>query len=255
MSWVGGKKSLRDAILARMKIRIFQIDSSKDSLNVCYASYGKTLEMSGKADPAIYRHVYGGEVLADSLDDVFAICNSDIRPLGYYGRSMSVSDVLEVCDGINKGIYFVDTASFVKLNDFDISKTDHADMMQILVLENGRVPYAAEIRHDIHAMQSVVGGYIEPVYFEPKGDAVCWCNDEFLLNGSEPNRIVGNVLIHGTCYISGDGINADGEYDSCSLTDEQIAKYSKQFLQLVIILEDTEINTEDVSENIGQSLT
>ena len=40
-----------------MKIRIFQVDSSKDSLNVCYASYGKTLEMSGKADPAIYRQV------------------------------------------------------------------------------------------------------------------------------------------------------------------------------------------------------
>ena len=45
------------------------------------------------------------------------------------------------------------------------------------------------------------------------------------------------MLIHGTCYISGDGINADGEYDSCSLTDEQIAKYSKQFSQSVIIVE------------------
>lgn len=71
-------------------------------------------------------------------------------------------------------------------------------MMKILVVENGKTPYKAEIRHDIHAMQSVVEGCIEPIYFEPKQDALVWCNDEFLLNNSEPNRMVGDCLVHGT---------------------------------------------------------
>lgn len=58
--------------------------------------------------------------------------------------------------------------------------------MKILIVENGKAPYPAEIRHDIHAMQSVVGGCIEPMHFEPKQDAIVWCNNEFLLNNSTP---------------------------------------------------------------------
>ena len=62
--------------------------------------------------------------------------------------------------------------------------------MRILVFEPLKEPYVKDIEDDIHAMQEVVGGSIEPIYFEPKQDAICWCNDEFLLNGSKPNRIL-----------------------------------------------------------------
>lgn len=114
---------------------------------------------------------------------------------------MSVSNVIEVCEGKNKGFYFCNSVGFKPI-DFDITRTDHNDMMKILVVENGKTPYKAEIRHDIHAMQSVVEGCIEPIYFEPKQDALVWCNDEFLLNNSEPNRMVGDCLVHGTFYVS-----------------------------------------------------
>ena len=66
--------------------------------------------------------------------------------------------------------------------------------MRILVFEPLKEPYVKDIEDDIHAMQEVVGGSIEPIYFEPKQDAICWCNDEFLLNGSKPNRIVEILL-------------------------------------------------------------
>ena len=69
-------------------------------------------------------------------------------------------------------------------------------------------------------MQSIVGGLIEPVYFEENGDALCWCNEEFLLNDSAPKKFIGNTLIHGTCFICGNGYNDEEEHDSCSLTDE-----------------------------------
>lgn len=83
--------------------------------------------------------------------------------------------------------------------------------MRILVFEPLKEPYVKDIEDDIHAMQEVVGGSIESIYFEPKQDAICWCNDEFLLNGSKPNRIVGNTLVHGTFYISGNCLNEYGE--------------------------------------------
>ena len=101
--------------------------------------------------------------------------------------------------------------------------------MKILVVEPEKSPYELEIEDNIGAMQKVVGGCIELIYFEKKGDAVAWCNDEFLLNGSQPNRMVGDVIVHGTFFISGNYQNEYGEWDSCSLTDEQISRYSEEF--------------------------
>ena len=123
--------------------------------------------------------------------------------------------------------------------------------MRILVFEPLKEPYVKDIEDDIHAMQEVVGGSIEPIYFEPKNNALCWCNDEFLLNGSKPNRIVGNTLVHGTFYISGNCLNEYGEWDSCSLTDDQIKKYSEMFETPIIVLEQmqaTEIEVENTPD-------
>ena len=123
--------------------------------------------------------------------------------------------------------------------------------MRILVFEPLKEPYVKDIEDDIHAMQEIVGGSIEPIYFEPKNNALCWCNDEFLLNGSKPNRIVGNTLVHGTFYISGNCLNEYGEWDSCSLTDDQIKKYSEMFETPIIVLEQmqaTEIEVENTPD-------
>ena len=103
--------------------------------------------------------------------------------------------------------------------------------MKILVIEPEKAPYEKEIGDDIHDMQAIVGGCIEPIYFEPKQDALVWCNDEFLLNGSKPNRMVCECLVHGTFFISGNYCNECGEWDSCSLTDEQIRQYSEEFAE------------------------
>ena len=108
--------------------------------------------------------------------------------------------------------------------------------MRILVFEPLKEPYVKDIEDDIQAMQEVVGESIEPIYFEQTNNALCWCNDEFLLNGSKPNRIVGNTLVHGTFYISGNCLNEYGEWDSCSLTDEQIEKYKEQFSHMIVDL-------------------
>lgn len=123
--------------------------------------------------------------------------------------------------------------------------------MKILVFEPMKKPYVKDIKDNIHAMQEIVGGSIEPIYFEPKQDAIVWCNDEFLLNGSEPNRIVGATLVHGTFYISGNYQNEYGEWNSCSLTDDQIKKYSEMFETPIIVLEQiqaTEIEVENTPD-------
>lgn len=77
-------------------------------------------------------------------------------------------------------------------------------------------------------MQSVVGGRFEAIYFEPLNDAVALCNEEYLFYDYEPNRVIGGSLVRGTAFISGNTFTGEG-WDSCSLTDEQISKYSKMF--------------------------
>mgnify|MGYP001125736153 CR=1 FL=1 len=103
--------------------------------------------------------------------------------------------------------------------------------MKILVVEPEKAPYEREISDDLHEMQEVVGGFIEPIYFERKNDALVFCNEEFLLNGSQPNRMVGNVLVHGTFFVVGNRETEYGEEESCSLTNEQISRYTKEFAE------------------------
>ena len=105
--------------------------------------------------------------------------------------------------------------------------------MKILVVEPEKAPYEREISDDLHEMQEGVGGLIEPIYFEPKNDALVFCNEEFLLNGSQPNRMVGDVLVHGTFFVVGNRETEYGEQESCSLTDEQISRYSEEFAKTI----------------------
>lgn len=108
--------------------------------------------------------------------------------------------------------------------------------MKILVVEPEKKPYSREISDDVHEMQEVVGGLIEPIRFEPKNDAIVFCNEEFLLNGSRPNRLVGGVMVHGTFFVVGNAFNEYGEEISVSLTDEQIEKYSEKFESPMYVL-------------------
>lgn len=114
--------------------------------------------------------------------------------------------------------------------------------MRILVIENDKEPYEMEINKDIQSMHEIVGGLIEPIYFDPTNKAIAWCNEEFLMNGSEPNRMVGECLVHGTFFISENCRNEHGEWDSCSLTDEQIRQYSEEFAEPI----------QDVSQELQQ---
>ena len=131
--------------------------------------------------------------------------------------------------------------------------------MKVLVMEPTKTPYVKEISHDLHEMQEIVGGYIEPIYFGEKEDAIVYCNDEFLLHDYAPNRFVGEILVHGTFFVVGNTQNDEGEWESCSLTDEQVEKYMQQFWGYLVPIhkfaqqDEKEIEECDESEDIGLS--
>lgn len=232
------KNRLEQLTAPRMRIRVFQIDDSLDTNDHMFMSYENVMKKGG-VDPHIYRQVYGGVVSCSDIEGVFALCNS-AHPPGYYGHSLSVSDVVEICDGENPGFYFCDNVGFQKI-PFDIERTDHMEMLNVLIIETGKEPYEAEIRDELEAKQSVVGGLIEPVYFDSTEKALIYCDEEFLLKDYEPNRKVGDLIIHGTFMIVGNGENNEGEGIEVSMTDQQIDKYSEMFRQPLIYMTNEEL--------------
>ena len=95
--------------------------------------------------------------------------------------------------------------------------------MRILKVEPGEVPYVKDMADGLEAIQQEVQGLFQPVYMED-GVLLC-CNDEGKLNGMAPNRRLEDDIICGPFFLVGD----DLEGGLCSLTDEQVARYTELF--------------------------
>ena len=206
-----------------MKIRIYQIEHELDKNGVRYESYEKTFKYADKINPSIYRQGYGGEVQCRDLESVFRKFNEDYAP-GFFGESMSISNVIEVCDGKLKGTYFCDSVGFKKI-DFDTEQTIRDDIIKVLIFEPRKEPYEAEIRNNLKAMRSVVGGGSIEVVHLFDDNAFIYCNDEYRLHDFEGNRYVEGVPFAGNFMIIGDA----GNGENCSLTEDQIERYAEEY--------------------------
>ena len=103
--------------------------------------------------------------------------------------------------------------------------------MTVLIVEPGKVPRRAEIGNDLKSMQGVVGGLIQAIYpFEEPVALIC--NDEGKLLGLPLNRALrdknGDIydVVCGTMFICS---APPGYQNFCSLTEEQIEKYTEKF--------------------------
>lgn len=108
-----------------MKIAIYQIDAARDMEGVLFMGLDTHKKVVGSADidASIYTKVFEDDITAQDLEDVYHIFNLE-KPDCYVGRSLSVSDVVEVIRGtdeVESGFYFCDTIGFSKVL-FDASR-------------------------------------------------------------------------------------------------------------------------------------
>lgn len=102
-----------------MNVRIFQINMGRDTKSVKFKNLEDTLYIAGQVNPVIYSQVYANVCDCNNLEDVFFKFNVE-KPIDFTGHSLSVSDVVEILDGENKGAYFCDSFGFKEI-DFDTS--------------------------------------------------------------------------------------------------------------------------------------
>ena len=80
-----------------MKIKIYQINLDRDEEGVAFESLEWMENHHFSLDSTIYDTVFDGEVDGDTLEDVFRTFNIE-RPEDFKGRSLSVSDIVEVVE-------------------------------------------------------------------------------------------------------------------------------------------------------------
>lgn len=174
----------------RLNIRIYQIDMKRDTNNICFMRYDNLKQFQGSTDinSSIYAKAFEGEVDCKTLEDVYTKFNTN-HPKGYTGRSLSVSDIIEIIKpNKDSEFYFCDSVGFKKV-DFNPSKTINKNTIKIVILEPEKAARITEIEDTLEQMQSVVGGNIEPAYFfdEPVAMIV---NEEGKIQGLPLNRAV-----------------------------------------------------------------
>lgn len=211
-----------------MKIKVYQIDTEKDTNRVIFFNYQTTLKLAGKVDASIYKTVFDGSVDCKSLDGVFSKFNND-RLVTLQGHSLSVSDIIEVVgdsETVENGIYFCDSFGFKKLNDeFNSNVVSPMQGIKMLVVEPHIPPYEALILDDYKAFQCAVDGNFQILY---NGDNTIFiCNEEGKIKGLEGNREVNDDIIVGTFLITADA----GDGTVKNLSDEQIAHYTQRFAE------------------------
>ena len=221
-----------------MKIRLYQINMDRDSNGVAFAPYDKlsTWQGSSEVNAELYDEVYEGNVETQDLEGIYKLFNFDYVK-DYEGRSLSVSDVVEVIDGkaTEPGFYYCDSIGFKKI-DFDPGLTEkpRPEKMSVLLVEPGKIAREAVIGTKLEDLQAAVGGSIEPFYpfteEGPESGCCIVCNDEGKFNGMLPNRAVygedGELMdiIFGTFFIC----DATGE-NFGGLSDEQMEHFSEKF--------------------------
>ena len=78
------------------------IRDRRDTNNVAFMNYESLPKFQGSSeiDSSLYDKVFEGEVNCFTLEKLYEIFNLE-HPAGYKGRSMSVSDVVEIIDAVS----------------------------------------------------------------------------------------------------------------------------------------------------------
>lgn len=218
-----------------MKYKIYQVNMDRGG-DLAFLNSSEMMKRMGsnELDSSVYDLVYEGEVPrkleAGTIEYLFQKFNVDL-PDDYHGRSMSVSDIIEIVD--TNQFYYVDSIGFSECMIFDPKLAKNLeiteDKIRVVLCEPGKKARVAEIGSDLESMQRVVGGYIEALY--PSIDPIAIvCNEEGKINRLPLNRSIrdedGEIvdIIAGTCFICDCSGEAFG-----SLSDEMLKKYKDMY--------------------------
>ena len=218
-----------------MKIRIYQVNMGRDNKRVAFMGIDEREHFleSRNIDSSIYDCVFSGDVDCNNLEDVFQKFNID-HPDGYTGRSLSVSDVVEIVDAetVDKGFYYCDNVGFSKV-EFEPKEAEpyKDEKIKVLMVEPGKKAYEKEIGTSLQEMYAALDCECIQTFYPYEDLVVIVCDDEGKINHIRPNRAIYGEDGKMMDVICGKFFIADCSTSSFkSLPDNMMEKYKKQFL-------------------------
>ena len=177
-----------------MEVKLYQINMDRDEKGVCFMRSESLSQLQGsdQIDSSIYDLVFAGDVPCSNLEDIYRMFNVN-HPNGYTGRSLSVSDVVQIQDSSTNGptFHYCDSFGFKQVQ-FAPELTQDArkpKTIKVVLVEPGKLARQAEIPATLEGMQTTVQGSIEAFY--PFEEDVCIvCNEEGKITGMPLNRAV-----------------------------------------------------------------
>ena len=137
-------------------------------------------------------------------------------------NTMDLFDIKNLCENKNIGFYDISSDKFIFDNFFHTFEK----VIEEIANKGSDEELQRTIKNTLEEKQKLVGGYIEYTYLEDCDDVAVVCNEEGKIYGLPPNRDIGHDIIVGNFFLVGD----DAEIgEDRSLTEEQIAKYTKYF--------------------------
>ena len=214
-----------------MEICVYQIDLDRDQNRIAFFSSEKLarFQESDRIDSSLYNSVFHGVVECTTLEDIYHLMNFQ-HPLGYMGRSMSTSDVVQVIHStvVEPGFYYCESIGFSRI-DFDPELTqDMTRAIPVLLLEPGQVARPTLVNNTPEDIRRLLGGNFEAISLPDGGTLLCNEDREFIAHPQ--NRVIrdqtGKILevLSGTCFICG---CRDGKI--IGLTSDQIRHYKNAF--------------------------
>jgi len=144
-----------------MKITLYQIIAEFDTDRLMFNNFDYMRIACGNKIPAhLYEAVYSGEFDTERLNDIFYIFNQDF-PDDYRGRSMSVSDVLEVIKSPTESVfYYCDSVGYKEI-EFDkqmamLPIQNHDFQNTLIIKQNMRIFFVGENGLEDHFCDKIV---------------------------------------------------------------------------------------------------
>lgn len=102
-----------EMIRTTKRCRIYQIEPLDTQF--IFRDYNTVLNYGFVSPPAdLYKVVFDGQLQTEDLEDIFKIFNAD-HPMGYSGRSLSVSDIVELYDDDTNCFFYCDPIGFMQI--------------------------------------------------------------------------------------------------------------------------------------------
>ena len=205
-------------------------------------------EIYGKID-----FLYAGEDHVGKVGDTIYYTDADafnkeIKESQDCGRPITAEVIADQHMKLTEpGFYFCDSIGWQKI-EFDKAQATEMYGIRMLMILPHHPPIETYVKDELDSLQMAVSDHGEDSYIEYTypfdDDCMILGNEEAKLIGMEGNRRLGESIYAGPIFITRD----DGVGGLCSLTDEQVTKYSEMFA------EPHDISPEETQADVGFTL-